>query len=94
MTSVLESQRHPQLRQILHDSLKNTRAFLTWAVTSAIERGELTTDTEVGPLVEMLVAMLWGMGFYAGFVGSHEELLAIEEQFLKLCAGTLWDLRG
>lgn len=94
VTSVLESQRHPQLRQTENDSLKNTRAFLTWAVTSAIERGELTTSTEVGPLVEILVAMLWGMGFYAGFVGSHQELLTIEEQFLKLCAGTFWTLKS
>lgn len=92
VTSVLESQRHPQLRQAEHDALTNTRAFLTWAVNGAIERGELTTDAELGPLVEMLVAMLWGMGFYAGFVGTHEELRLIERQFLKLCAGTLWQI--
>src|ERR1700747_3015703 len=71
VTSVLESQRHPALRQEDHRALKSTREFLTWASNGAIERAELSTDTPIEPLVEMLVAMLWGMGFYAGFVGGH-----------------------
>ena len=74
VTSVLESQRHPELSGDEHDSLKNSRAFVSWAVNDAIERGELTTDTDVNHLVEMLVAVMWGMGFYAGFVGNHDEL--------------------
>ncbi|MBV8347064.1 MAG: helix-turn-helix transcriptional regulator, partial [Mycolicibacterium sp.] len=95
VTSVLESQRHPELRQAPeHDALRNTREFLLWAVNGAIERGELHADTEVEPLVDMLVSMLWGMGFYAGFVGSHEELQAITRQFRKLLNGRLWDLKG
>jgi len=93
VTSVLESQRHPELRQAPeHDALRNTRAFLLWAVNGAIERGELRTDTNVGPLVEMLVSVLWGMGFYAGFVGSREELDVITHQFRMLLNGRLWDL--
>jgi AcrR family transcriptional regulator len=94
VTSVLESQRHPDLRQDEHDALKSTREFVTWAITNAIERGELTTDTAVEPLVEMLVAMLWGMGFYAGFVGNHDELAAITTQFGKLVVGTLWRIKA
>ena len=74
VTSVLEAQRHPELRSDEHDSLRNSRAFVTWAVNDAIEKGELTTDTDVPQLVEMLVAVMWGMGFYAGYVGSHNEL--------------------
>jgi AcrR family transcriptional regulator len=92
VTSILESQRHPELRLDEHDSLKNTREFITWAITAAIERGELTTDTPLEPMVEMLVAMLWGMGFYAGFVGGHEELESITSQFRKLMIGNLWQL--
>jgi len=95
VTSVLESQRHPELRQAPeHDALRNTREFLLWAVNGAIERGELQTDASAGALVEMLVSMLWGMGFYAGFVGSHEELEVITEQFRMLLKGQLWDLKG
>ena len=92
VTSVLESQRHPELAGDEHDSLRTSREFITWAVNDAIERGELTTDTDVSQLVEMLVAMMWGMGFYAGFVGNHEELAAVVEKFELLLANKLWNL--
>ena len=92
VTSVLESQRHPELSLDDHDSLKNSRAFVGWAVNDAIERGELTTDTDVNYLVEMLVAVMWGMGFYAGFVGDHTELGAMVHKFELLMANKLWNL--
>jgi AcrR family transcriptional regulator len=91
VTSVLESQRHPELRREDHDALLGTRQFLTWAVTGAIERGELVTHSPVGPLVEMMTAMFWGMGFYAGFAGSHEELDMITSEFKNLLIGKLWE---
>lgn len=92
VTSVLESQRHPELSRDEHNSLKTSRAFVTWAVTDAIERGELTTDTDVPTIVEMLVAVLWGMGFYAGYVGGHDELGAIVDTLERLLANKLWTL--
>ncbi|MGE2691944.1 TetR/AcrR family transcriptional regulator [Mycolicibacterium pulveris] len=93
VTSVLESQRHPELGGDEHDSLKNSRDFITWAVNDAIERGELSTQTDVKYLVEMLVAVMWGMGFYAGFVGTHEELTAVIRNFELLMADKLWELK-
>ena len=72
VTSVLESQRHPELSDEEHDSLKNSRAFVSWVVNDAIQKGELTTDTDIPQLVEMLVAVMWGMGFYAGYVGTQQ----------------------
>jgi AcrR family transcriptional regulator len=92
VTAVLESQRHPELNSDEHDSLKNSRAFVAWAVNDAIARGELSTDTDVGHLVEMLVAVLWGMGFYAGFVGDREELGAVVHKLELLLANRLWKL--
>ena len=92
VTSVLESQRHPELRNDEHDSLRASREFIAWAVDDAIKRGELTTDTDVEQLVEMLVAVMWGMGFYAGFVGSHEELSSVVHKFELLMANKLWHL--
>ena len=92
VTSVLESQRHPELSGDENDSLRNSRAFVSWAVKDAIERGELTTDTDVNHLVEMLVAVMWGMGFYAGFVGNHDELAAVVHKFELLMANKLWNL--
>ena len=67
---------------------------LPWAVNDAIKRGELTTDTEVDALVEMLVAVMWGMGFYGGFVGDHDELKAVVQQFELLMGNNLWRLQS
>ncbi|CAN5421724.1 TetR/AcrR family transcriptional regulator [soil metagenome] len=92
VTAVLESQRHPELSQGQNDSLENSRIFVTWAVNEAIESGELTTQTDVKTLVEMLVAVLWGMGFYAGFVGGHDELDSITEQLRLLLQQQLWTI--
>lgn len=96
VTSVLESQRHPELRSEEHDSLNNSRQFLAWAVNEAIGRGELVIDseTDASTLVELLVALLWGMGFYAGYVGNHEDLLTITDSLDKLLSGKLWKLSG
>ncbi len=94
VTSVLEAQRHPELSDEEHDSLRHSREFVAWAVNDAIQRGELTTDTEVDSLVEMLVAVMWGMGFYAGFVGSHDELKAVVRQFELLMSNNLWRLQS
>jgi AcrR family transcriptional regulator len=92
VTSVLESQRHPELSNDEHDSMRASREFMSWAVDDAIKRGELTTDTDVNHLVEMLVAVMWGMGFYAGFVGSHEDLSSVVHKFELLMANKLWHL--
>lgn len=92
VTSILESQRHPELSQEEHNSLKNSREFVTWAVTDAIERGELTTDTDVATVVEMLVAVMWGMGFYAGYVGSQDELAEVLSRLELLLSNKLWKI--
>ena len=94
VTSVLESQRHPELRRDDNDALRGTRQFLSWAITSAIDRGELTTETPVEPLVEMMNAMFWGMGFYAGFIGDHDELKRITDSFKQLLTGKLWEWKS
>jgi AcrR family transcriptional regulator len=94
VTSVLESQRHPELNDSPNDSLENSRQFVRWAVTEAITSGELTTDTDVGSLVEMLLAVLWGMGFYAGFVGEHDQLERITDQLKLLLQQRLWNING
>lgn len=92
VTSVLESQRHPELSRDEHTSLKTSRAFMTWAVTDSLQRGELMTDTDVPTLVELLVAVMWGMGFYAGYVGGQDELTTIVDKLELLLANKLWTL--
>ncbi|WP_201742768.1 TetR family transcriptional regulator [Mycolicibacterium parafortuitum] len=92
VTSVLESQRHPELGNDEHDAMKNSRAFVSWAVNDAIARGELSGDTDVDHLVEMLVAVVWGMGFYAGFVGDRSDLSAVVHKLELLLANKLWNV--
>ena len=93
VTSVLESQRHPDLSTDGHDSLRACRDFMSWAVDDAIKRGELTTDTDISHLVEMLVAVMWGMGLYAGFVGDRDDLASVVHKFELLMANKLWHLQ-
>lgn len=92
VTSVLESQRHPDLAGGEQDPMKLSRTFVAWAVKDAIERGELDADTDIDSVVEMLVAVMWGMGFYAGYVGTHAELAPVIEKLELLLANKLWQL--
>jgi hypothetical protein len=35
---------------------------------------------------------MWGMGFYAGYVGDHDELERVIDKFELLMANKLWHL--
>ncbi len=94
VTSVLESQRHPELSQADNDSLEFVRSFVSSALKDAVDAGELRADVDVDAGAEMLVAVLWGLGFYAGFVGSQERLAAITDHFLQLLDGKAWQAVG
>ena len=50
MTSVLESQRHPELSSDEHDSLQNSREFVTWAVNDAIDNGASSPPTPMSAI--------------------------------------------
>jgi AcrR family transcriptional regulator len=88
ITVALESQRHPDLRQEEADSVRTTRGFLSWAIDDAIKCGELAADTDAFALTETLIAVLLGIGFYAGFVAKHE-LDTVTRQLQQLLAGSL-----
>jgi AcrR family transcriptional regulator len=90
ITAVLESQRHPELSLAENDSVKMGRDFLMWTVSEAIERREVATDIDPPALVETLVILLCGVGFYAGYVSSYEELLAVSDVLRRLLEGALW----
>ncbi|MDT5177122.1 MAG: hypothetical protein QOJ95_1320 [Mycobacterium sp.] len=79
----LESTRNPELRAYAVDGLKD---FLTTLVVDAKGRGELADDTATGPVVEMLQAMLWGVGFYAGFVDDASDMHLITKQLDRMVA--------
>jgi TetR/AcrR family transcriptional repressor of uid operon len=89
-TAVLESQRHPELRRAENDSVRISREFLVWAVDDAIKRGEIAPDTDVSTMAETLLVVLCGVGFYAGFIGSYEEIETITTSLGQLIGGKLW----
>jgi AcrR family transcriptional regulator len=86
ITVALESQRHPELGSREADSMRTTREFLSWAINDAIGHGELARDTDASALTELLIAVLLGVGFYAGFVASREEFKTLTEQLRRLLA--------
>ena len=86
ITATLESQRHPELSRPGTDSVSTTRAFLLWAINDGIQRGELNADTDASALTEMLLAVLLGVGFYAGFIGSRHELDPVTDQLKTMLA--------
>ena len=90
VTGVLESQRHPELSRTENDSVRISREFLTWAVNDAIERREVAADIEASALVETLLVVLCGVGFYSGYVSSYEEILAVSDVLRRLLEGALW----
>ncbi|GAB7143860.1 TetR/AcrR family transcriptional regulator [Mycobacterium riyadhense] len=90
ITNVLESQRHPELSQTENDAVLVSREFLTLAVNDAIERGEVIADIDVPALVETLLVVLCGVGFYAGYVRSAEEMAALIDMLRQLLGGTVW----
>ncbi|OIN78642.1 TetR/AcrR family transcriptional regulator [Mycobacterium malmoense] len=90
ITAVLESQRHPELSRIENDSVRISREFLMWAVSDAIERREVAADIDACALVETLLVVLCGVGFYAGYVRSYEEMLAVTDMLRQLLEGALW----
>jgi TetR/AcrR family transcriptional repressor of uid operon len=90
VTDVLESQRHPELSTTENDAVRISREFLIWAVSDAIERGEVGADIDAAALVETLLVVLCGVGFYAGYLRTHQEMEAVTETLRQLLEGALW----
>ncbi len=94
VTSVLDAQRNPELKGDTQASLQHARDFALTVVRDGIEHGELRDDLDVEAAAEMLVATLWGLGFYGGFVGNREKLIGITAQFIGLLGGDGWKAAG
>ncbi|MBV9313061.1 MAG: TetR/AcrR family transcriptional regulator [Pseudonocardia sp.] len=88
--SLLDASRHPELRERACGQLDDVRGFIEQALHAAVDSGEIRADIDVPAVTEMLIAVMWGMGLYAGFVGTHEQLEAVVAQFERLLEGTLW----
>lgn len=92
ITAVLDAQRHPELQLVEHESLLISHAYMTSVVTEAVESGELSSDADPEALVHLLVSVMWGVGFFAGFLGTHEEMVVLADNLRRLLVGRLWTL--
>lgn len=85
----LEASRNPDLG---YDRVSALRSHLASLVDQATARGELVGDVDPTPIVEMLNAMLWGVGLYAGFIDRSLDMGLITKQLDHLLAhGLLGD---
>ncbi len=91
--SRLEFHRHAALRNGTGPDLAAVGDFYASMVGDAIDRGELPDDTDAAAVVNLLLAMFWGVGFYAGFVADADadDMMAIAKQLRKLFAHGLLD---
>ena len=93
VTSMLEAHRHPELKNDEYAPRDGIRTFLANAVSDAIANGELTDETDGNALIQMLLVLMFGMGFYAGFVGTDDEVAAVIDRLRRLLSNDLWALR-
>jgi AcrR family transcriptional regulator len=89
-SSLLDGVRQVELQTRTRSQLSEVRTFVRLVLESGVERGEVRADLNVSAVTEMLLAVMWGMGLYAGFVGTHEQLEEVIEQFSLLLRGLLW----
>ncbi|KAA0117303.1 TetR/AcrR family transcriptional regulator [Mycolicibacterium sp. P9-22] len=94
VTSMLEAYRHPELKNDEYAPREDVRAFLNTAVSDAAESGQLAADADAAALVEMLLVLMFGMGFYAGFVGTDDEVAAVLDKLQRLLSNNLWNLQA
>lgn len=90
ISSILESQRHPELSQAENDAVRICREFLTRVVNDAIEQGEFAAAIDANALVETLLVVMCGAGFYAGYVQSYQEMEAVTGMLGQLLDGALF----
>jgi TetR/AcrR family transcriptional regulator, repressor for uid operon len=87
ITGVLESQRHPEWNRTENDSVRISREFLMGVVNDAILRGEVATNVDASALVESMIVILCGVGLYAGYVRSYQEMLAVTGMLRQVLEG-------
>jgi AcrR family transcriptional regulator len=93
ITARLESHRSPSLRENPGPVVAAVQAFYASVVDDAMVRGEIPAETDAPGVVNMLLAMFLGMGFYAGFIVDQNNMAVIAKQLHRLLTQGLLDQR-
>jgi AcrR family transcriptional regulator len=91
ITARLESHRSPSLRENPGPVVPAVQAFYALMVEEAMARGEIPADTDADAVVNMLLAMFLGMGFFAGFIADRNDMTVIAKQLHQLMTHGLLD---
>jgi AcrR family transcriptional regulator len=91
ITARLESHRSPTLRENPGPVVAAVQAFYASMVDEAVARGEIPADTDADAVVNMLLAMFLGMGFFAGFIADDNDMAVIAKQLHRMMASGLLD---
>jgi hypothetical protein len=89
ITARLESHRSASLRENPGPVVSAVQAFYASIIDEAVARGEIPVGTDVQSVVNMLLAMFLGMGFYAGFIVDQSDLPMIAQQLHSLMTNGL-----
>jgi AcrR family transcriptional regulator len=87
----LEFHRSPSLRENPGPVVAAVQGFYASMVNDAIARGEIPAETDAVAVVNMLLAMFLGMGFYAGFVVDQNNIAMIAKQLHGMMVHGLLD---
>ncbi|MEV4125807.1 TetR/AcrR family transcriptional regulator [Nocardia sp. NPDC049707] len=88
--SLFDALRNPEFGGWAEGQLNYVRSFIRSSLEAAVADATIRQDVDITAVTEMLVAVIWGMSMYAGFVGTHDQLEPMVEQFAGLLHGTLW----
>jgi AcrR family transcriptional regulator len=86
ITARLEFHRRQSLRDSRGPVVSAIQEFYGSMVDDAIARGEIPDNSDPAAVVNMLLAMFLGMGFYAGFIVDSNNMPVIAKQLHQLMA--------
>ncbi len=93
ITARLEFHRSPSLRDSPGPVVSAVQEFYVSMVDDAIARGEIPAGTDAAAVVNMLLAMFLGMGFFAGYIVDQNNMPVIAKQLHQLFVHGLLDDR-
>jgi hypothetical protein len=93
ITARLEFHRSRSLRDSPGPVVSAVQEFYASMVEDAIARGEIPTGTDAAAVVNMLLAMFLGMGFFAGYIVDQNNMPVIAKQLHQLFVHGLLDDR-
>jgi hypothetical protein len=92
ITCRLDVHRNPDLLSSASAAVSAVRGFYESIVDGAIKSHEIPDDSDPSAVANMLLAMFWGMGFYAGFLDNSNDVKEVAKQLHSLFVHGLLDL--